>query len=441
MATTIVVAVRVRPSFGTLDGDEDSVLTVCDHSVLVNSESKSERNQKELVGRNFTYDRCFGPESTQEEIFEALGRSALDSSISGYNATVFAYGQTGSGKTFSMLGEDLSGSSNVEPDLINDELEPSDGIVPRYFKELLQMLQHEGNMLASDGEEMKRMAGARCDTPITVHLVELSYLELYNERVTDLLVEQEEDGPGLQHYESRFETTQKGGPVHLRVREDKKRGPYVDGLSQWSVTTYSQIRQLLLQGGSMRQTAATSANEQSSRSHAMITILISQTEVLPESMAATDRHSKISFIDLAGSERQSLTGAKGQRLKEANAINKSLSTLSLVIKMLAKAQQGQSPGAKREKVSERGSIQSDRADANADVLTDEDSTRSTSSDSTRGRSQRATRGQPKGERSKSKEPVSDLKEPVRLAHHAFEIVLLFICCCGLAASERITVCC
>uniref|UniRef100_A0A8B9MP09 Kinesin family member 13A n=1 Tax=Accipiter nisus TaxID=211598 RepID=A0A8B9MP09_9AVES len=200
----------------------------------------------------------------QEVVFKCLGEGILEKAFQGYNACIFAYGQTGSGKSFSMMG-------NAE------QL----GLIPRLCCALFQRISVEEN----ESHTFK---------------VEVSYMEIYNEKVRDLL-------------------DPKGSRQSLKVREHKVLGPYVDGLSQLAVTNFEDIESLMSEGNKSRTVAATNMNEESSRSHAVFNIIVS----------------KVSLVDLAGSERVSKTGAAGERLKEGSNINKSLSTLGLVISSLA----------------------------------------------------------------------------------------------------------
>uniref|UniRef100_A0A669PC62 Kinesin family member 13A n=1 Tax=Phasianus colchicus TaxID=9054 RepID=A0A669PC62_PHACC len=220
----------------------------------------------------FAFDHCFWSmdESNttkyagQEVVFKCLGEGILEKAFQGYNACIFAYGQTGSGKSFSMMG-------NAE------QL----GLIPRLCCALFQRISVEEN----ESHTFK---------------VEVSYMEIYNEKVRDLL-------------------DPKGSRQSLKVREHKVLGPYVDGLSQLAVTNFEDIESLMSEGNKSRTVAATNMNEESSRSHA----------------SGVKKVSKVSLVDLAGSERVSKTGAAGERLKEGSNINKSLSTLGLVISSLA----------------------------------------------------------------------------------------------------------
>ncbi|XP_066596484.1 kinesin-like protein Klp98A isoform X2 [Prorops nasuta] len=237
--------------------------------------------------KDFTFDYSywsFDPKdksyASQEEVFRDLGTDVIDSAFEGYNACVFAYGQTGSGKTFTMMGT---------PE--------SQGLIPRICKRLFARM--------ASGKE----SGASYRT-------EVSFLEIHNERVRDLL---------------RFDDTQ----VHsLRVREHPKRGPYVEDLSSQLVYDYSDIQECMLRGNTHRTTASTNMNDVSSRSHAIFTITFVQAGFSDDNMPS-ETVSKVHLVDLAGSERANATGATGQRLKEGAHINKSLVTLGSVISALA----------------------------------------------------------------------------------------------------------
>ncbi|EDL41030.1 kinesin family member 13A, isoform CRA_a [Mus musculus] len=216
----------------------------------------------------------------QEVVFKCLGEGILEKAFQGYNACIFAYGQTGSGKSFSMMGH-------------AEQL----GLIPRLCCALFQRIALEQN----ESQTFK---------------VEVSYMEIYNEKVRDLL-------------------DPKGSRQSLKVREHKVLGPYVDGLSQLAVTSFEDIESLMSEGNKSRTVAATNMNEESSRSHAVFNIIITQTLYDLQSGNSGEKVSKVSLVDLAGSERVSKTGAAGERLKEGSNINKSLTTLGLVISSLA----------------------------------------------------------------------------------------------------------
>ncbi|TNN58787.1 Kinesin-like protein KIF13B [Liparis tanakae] len=236
----------------------------------------------------FAYDYCFwSMDETdkerfagQEVVFQCLGESLLHNAFQGYNACIFAYGQTGSGKSYTMMG------SGDQP-----------GLIPRLCSALFVRTQKEQR------EE-------ECFT------VEVSYMEIYNEKVRDLL-------------------DPKGGKQTLRVREHKVLGPYVDGLSRLAVACYKDIESLMSEGNKSRTVAATNMNEESSRSHGVFNIILTHTLKDVKSGTSGEKVSRLSLVDLAGSERAAKTGAAGERLKEGSNINKSLTTLGLVISALA----------------------------------------------------------------------------------------------------------
>lgn len=237
----------------------------------------------------FTFDLCFdslNPSSpsfaSQDTVFSALGCDILDNVFKGYNACIFAYGQTGSGKSYTMMG------SRDNP-----------GIIPRLCNNLF------------DG-----ISSRKCDD-LDFH-VQVSYMEIYNEKVHDLL-------------------DPCGGRTSLKVREHSLLGPYVDGLSVLAVSCFDDIEHVINEGNKSRTVAATNMNSESSRSHAVFTVLVTQKLTDRQSGVSGEKVSRVSLVDLAGSERATKTGAVGDRLKEGSNINRSLTTLGLVISKLAEA--------------------------------------------------------------------------------------------------------
>uniref|UniRef100_F6YIH3 Kinesin family member 16B n=1 Tax=Macaca mulatta TaxID=9544 RepID=F6YIH3_MACMU len=236
--------------------------------------------------KTFTYDFSFYSADTkspdyvsQEMVFKTLGTDVVKSAFEGYNACVFAYGQTGSGKSYTMMGN--SGDS---------------GLIPRICEGLFSRIN-----------ETTRWDEASFRT-------EVSYLEIYNERVRDLL------------------RRKSSKTFNLRVREHPKEGPYVEDLSKHLVQNYADVEELMDAGNINRTTAATGMNDVSSRSHAIFTIKFTQAKF--DSEMPCETVSKIHLVDLAGSERADATGATGVRLKEGGNINKSLVTLGNVISAL-----------------------------------------------------------------------------------------------------------
>ncbi|KAM7141429.1 kinesin-like protein KIF13B isoform 1-T1 [Molossus nigricans] len=216
----------------------------------------------------------------QDAVFKCLGENILQNAFDGYNACIFAYGQTGSGKSYTMMG------TADQP-----------GLIPRLCSGLFERTQKEEN----EEQSFK---------------VEVSYMEIYNEKVRDLL-------------------DPKGSRQTLKVREHSVLGPYVDGLSKLAVTGYKDIESLMSEGNKSRTVAATNMNEESSRSHAVFKITLTHTLYDVKSGTSGEKVGKLSLVDLAGSERATKTGAAGDRLKEGSNINKSLTTLGLVISALA----------------------------------------------------------------------------------------------------------
>ncbi|XP_041963180.1 kinesin-like protein KIF13A isoform X1 [Alosa sapidissima] len=290
----VKVAVRVRP----MNRREIELSTKCvvdmeENQTILHPPPSNSKGDSRKQSKVFAFDHCFWSmdESNtlkyagQEMVFQCLGQGVLDNAFQGYNACIFAYGQTGSGKSFSMMG------SGDHP-----------GLIPRLCGALFQRVA----LLHSNAHAFK---------------VEVSYMEIYNEKVRDLL-------------------DPKGGGQSLKVREHKVLGPYVDGLSQLAVTSFEDIDSLMSEGNKSRTVAATNMNEESSRSHAVFSIIITQTLCDLQSGNSGEKVSKMSLVDLAGSERVSKTGAAGERLKEGSNINKSLTTLGCVISALADQSSG-----------------------------------------------------------------------------------------------------
>uniref|UniRef100_A0AAZ3Q596 Kinesin-like protein KIF13B n=1 Tax=Oncorhynchus tshawytscha TaxID=74940 RepID=A0AAZ3Q596_ONCTS len=284
--SNVKVAVRLRP----MNRREKDLKTKCvvemnGNQTVLNPKQTHTHTQTFSV---FAYDYCFWSMDEadtdkfagQEVVFQCLGESLLDNAFLGYNACIFAYGQTGSGKSYTMMG------SSEQP-----------GLIPRLCSSLFDRIVQEQR----EGESFT---------------VEVSFMEIYNEKVRDLL-------------------DPKGSRQALRVREHKVFGPYVDGLSHLAVACYKDIECLMSEGNKSRTVAATNMNEESSRSHAVFNIILTHTLMDLGSETSGEKVSKLSLVDLAGSERAAKTGATGERMKEGGNINKSLSTLGLVISALA----------------------------------------------------------------------------------------------------------
>ncbi|GER31460.1 phragmoplast orienting kinesin 1 [Striga asiatica] len=238
----------------------------------------------------FTFDHIACETISQEKLFRVAGLPMVDNCMSGYNSCMFAYGQTGSGKTYTMMGE---------IDKMDGKLHDDCGITPRIFEYLFTRIKEE-----KESRKHERLAySCKC-----------SFLEIYNEQITDLL---------------------EPSSINLQIREDSKKGVYVENLTECNVRTVNDVLHLLQQGAANRKIAATHMNSESSRSHSVFTCVV-ESRWEKDSMAHL-RFGRLNLVDLAGSEsfiRQKSSGAEGDRLKEAANINKSLSTLGLVIMSL-----------------------------------------------------------------------------------------------------------
>ncbi|XP_020570050.1 kinesin-like protein KIF3A isoform X2 [Oryzias latipes] len=229
--------------------------------------------------KTFTFDTVFGPDSKQLDVYNLTARPIVDSVLEGYNGTIFAYGQTGTGKTFTMEGV------RAVPELR--------GIIPNSFAHIF------GHIAKAEGD--------------TRFLVRVSYLEIYNEEVRDLLG--------------------KDQMQRLEVKERPDIGVYIKDLTSYAANNADDMDRIMTVGHKNRSVGATNMNEHSSRSHAIFTVTIEYSEKGLDGNQHV-RMGKLHLVDLAGSERQGKTGATGQRLKEATKINLSLSTLGNVISAL-----------------------------------------------------------------------------------------------------------
>ncbi|XP_017754857.1 PREDICTED: kinesin-like protein unc-104 isoform X6 [Eufriesea mexicana] len=285
--SSVKVAVRVRP----FNNREISREAQC--IIEMSGNTTSILNPKAPAGskdafKSFNYDYSYfsmdpndSNYSSQLMVYKDIGEEMLQHAFEGYNVCIFAYGQTGAGKSYTMMGKQEEGQ---------------EGIIPQICKDLFRKISRNSN------ESLK-------------YSVEVSYMEIYCERVRDLL-----------------NPKNKG---NLRVREHPLLGPYVEDLSKLAVMSYQDIHDLIDEGNKARTVAATNMNETSSRSHAVFTIFFTQQKQDSATGLVTEKVSKISLVDLAGSERADSTGAKGTRLKEGANINKSLTTLGKVISALA----------------------------------------------------------------------------------------------------------
>ncbi|KAM9032268.1 kinesin-like protein KIF1A isoform X12 [Sarcophilus harrisii] len=296
---SVKVAVRVRP-FNSREMSRDSkciIQMTGSTTTIVNPKQPKE------TPKSFSFDYSYWSHTTpedinyasQKQVYQDIGEEMLQHAFEGYNVCIFAYGQTGAGKSYTMMGK---------------QEKDQQGIIPQLCEDLFSRINDTTNDNMS-------------------YSVEVSYMEIYCERVRDLL-----------------NPKNKG---NLRVREHPLMGPYVEDLSKLAVTSYNDIQDLMDSGNKARTVAATNMNETSSRSHAVFNIIFTQKRHDAETNITTEKVSKISLVDLAGSERADSTGAKGTRLKEGANINKSLTTLGKVISALAEMDSGPNKNKKKKK--------------------------------------------------------------------------------------------
>ncbi|KAH7676329.1 Plus-end-directed kinesin ATPase protein [Dioscorea alata] len=241
----------------------------------------------------FTFDHVACETISQEKLFRVAGLPMVENCMSGYNSCMFAYGQTGSGKTYTMMGDFHEMDNMLSEDC---------GMTPRIFEYLFMRIKQEEE--ARNDEQLKY--SCKC-----------SFLEIYNEQITDLL---------------------EPSSTNLQLREDMKKGVYVENLKECEVSSVKDVLELLLKGAANRKIAATCMNSESSRSHCVFTCII-ESRWEKDSLLHL-RYGQLNLVDLAGSERQKSSGAEGERLKEAANINRSLSTLGLVIMTLVDVANG-----------------------------------------------------------------------------------------------------
>ncbi|XP_068175733.1 kinesin-like protein KIF14 [Antennarius striatus] len=285
--SAVTVAVRVRP-FNAREKEEKALQVI-----FMNGQETVVQHPESKQSYTFTYDysfcsvdECDPTFASQQKVYETLAKPLLLRAFEGFNTCLFAYGQTGSGKSYTMMG-------------FGEE----EGVIPRFCEELFFTLA------SMENDEVK------CH-------VEMSYFEIYNEKIHDLLVPRDEPNQRM---------------MPLRVREHPVHGPYVVDLSSNIVSSYSDIQGWLNLGNKQRATAATGMNDKSSRSHSVFTLVMTQTQT---EFVVGEEHkhsitSRINLVDLAGSERCNSAQISGDRLREGASINKSLLTLGKVISALS----------------------------------------------------------------------------------------------------------
>ncbi|KAI5811099.1 P-loop containing nucleoside triphosphate hydrolase protein [Peziza echinospora] len=265
------------------------------------SEADRQSTRKNLEKKVFTFDNSFwsaNPEdhhyADQDTIYNCLGEEFLDHNFEGYHTCIFAYGQTGSGKSYSMMGVD-----------------GNPGLIPRTCEDLFERIE--------------------CNkSPDASFSVRVSYFEVYNEQVRDLLAPRTDP------------------PRYLKIRESPTEGPHVKDLIDVPVRNFTEVMRYMKMGDQNRTVASTKMNDTSSRSHAVFTLMLRSVHHDVNTDETTERTARIRLVDLAGSERANATGATGVRLREGGNINKSLTTLGRVIAALAGVN-GTTPGSGRQK--------------------------------------------------------------------------------------------
>ncbi|KAL1280220.1 hypothetical protein QQF64_014820 [Cirrhinus molitorella] len=296
---SVKVAVRVRPFNSREIGKESKCIIQMSGNTTTILNPKLPKESK-----SFNFDYSYWSHTTpedvnyacQKQVYKDIGEEMLLHAFEGYNVCIFAYGQTGAGKSYTMMGK---------------QEKDQEGIIPLLCEDLFTKISDNNDNSMS-------------------YSVEVSYMEIYCERVRDLL-----------------NPKNKG---NLRVREHPLMGPYVEDLSKLAVTSYNDIQDLMDSGNKARTVAATNMNETSSRSHAVFNIIFTQKRHDSDTDNTSEKVSKISLVDLAGSERADSTGAKGTRLKEGANINKSLTTLGKVISALAEIDSAPNKNKKKKKV-------------------------------------------------------------------------------------------
>ncbi|KAL3147252.1 hypothetical protein ABBQ32_002745 [Trebouxia sp. C0010 RCD-2024] len=286
LADNVKVVTRIRPPSQTeLDaGGEGAEVCVSQ----VGARGVAVTTQRSAQPYEFAYDHVSGALGSQEDLFMLAGHPIVENCLAGYNSSIFAYGQTGAGKTYTMIGQ--LGRSDQR------------GLAPRVFEYIFKRIAEEED---NAGRDQLRFS------------VKCSFLEIYNENVTDLL---------------------RPSSGNLNLREDMKRGCYVDNLSEEIVLNVEDALNVMRKGTENRRIGETNMNRESSRSHSVFTCIMESSSKGAEDGCTRVKFSRLNLVDLAGSERNKLSGATGEHFREACSINKSLTCLGRVIMELVEAQ-------------------------------------------------------------------------------------------------------
>ncbi|XP_012277725.1 kinesin-like protein KIN-7O [Orussus abietinus] len=276
MSDSIQVAIKVRPLIKREKEENLKIQWMVQDKTILPIDSDLRRRAE----GGFHFDHIFDADSTNIDIFNNVAKPVIEAVVNGFNGTIFAYGQTSSGKTYTMMGT---------------EQEP--GILPLAVEHIFHLISNS------------------CEREF---LLRVSYLEIYNEKINDLLIK---DSIDLKLHEDI------NGQVYMNCKEEV-------------IQTEKEVLKYMKQGDKNRRIGVTNMNEKSSRSHSIFRIIIESREMNADSNCAI-KVSQLNLVDLAGSERARQTGATGERFKEGKHINMSLSALSLVIKQLSDSQEGQ----------------------------------------------------------------------------------------------------
>uniref|UniRef100_A0A1A9UTW3 Kinesin motor domain-containing protein n=1 Tax=Glossina austeni TaxID=7395 RepID=A0A1A9UTW3_GLOAU len=251
---------------------------------IIKLPNEGEENCISIAAKSYSFDKVLHSDASQDRVYTVAAEPLVSDLLDGYNGTLFAYGQTSSGKTYSMEG------------IIGDSVEQ--GIIPRAVNEIFDRIR-------SKGMEFE-------------FLVKVSYYEIYMEKIHDLL---------------------DASKINLQIHEDRNRKPYVKDITERCVSSPQDIFDIIEAGRLNRHISMTNMNEYSSRSHSVFTINVHRKNLIDQRQLSGTLY----FLDLAGSEKVSKTGADGVVLNEAKIINKSLSALGNVISALADEQQTHIP--------------------------------------------------------------------------------------------------
>ncbi|EHA8590394.1 kinesin-like protein KIN-5C [Cocos nucifera] len=293
-AVNVQVLLRCRPfNDDELRNNAPQVVTCNDYQREV---AVTQTIAGKQIDRVFTFDKVFGPSAKQKDLYDQAVVPIVNEVLEGFNCTIFAYGQTGTGKTYTMEGECKRAKSGPKGQLPADA-----GVIPRAVKQIFDTLESQN----------------------AEYSVKVTFLELYNEEITDLLAPEELSKISVEDRQKK----------PLPLMEDGKGGVLVRGLEEEIVTSAGEIFSLLERGSAKRRTAETLLNKQSSRSHSLFSITIHIKEATPEGEELI-KCGKLNLVDLAGSENISRSGAREGRAREAGEINKSLLTLGRVITAL-----------------------------------------------------------------------------------------------------------